>query len=87
MNKLSCGWVEKTNRCVRYDCHKAGPCDGFGHTFYRSNPSRIEPEGHSPRTEDATVTQPNGSGADQPEKHSRSSDGVVGDTIGDKNGS
>lgn len=24
-----CGWLAKSNRCMRFDCHKSGPCGGF----------------------------------------------------------
>lgn len=31
--KLSCGWSERTGRCLRLDCNRSGPCEGFEHQF------------------------------------------------------
>lgn len=27
--KWACGFDVKSGRCLRFDCHKAGPCEGF----------------------------------------------------------
>ena len=48
-----------------------------------SNPSRSIAPSKAQNGIAATVSQSNGSGAAQPEKHSRSSDGGVGYTIED----
>lgn len=29
MTNWACGWDEKSGRCIRFHCHKSGPCGGY----------------------------------------------------------